>query len=1424
MRISVLSPAGWLLLTLLWLLAAPTAWAQAPTLTTVSPRGALVGEQITLTGTGFTGATGLSLAGTAVTGYTVVSDTQIRFNVPTGASTGLLTVTTAAGTSNGRPLEVGDLRSLAVTGFTGDVVANGTGVTATASTSSTFDAGSDVLHELGYNNGTATAGTGLPAGGFFVGTAASAPGVPYQLADYAGSNSLRLPNTGTGSGTLTLATPTPAVRVYVLAASANGSSTVDVTATFTDNTTQTFAGLSVADWGASGSNPALTGLGRTARASSVISAPAGQPQLYQFELRLSLANATKLLQSLTFAKTSATGVLNVLAVSYLLPPPPPTITGFSPISGPPGTPITVTGTNLGTVQQVRVNGQAGTVTGTPTAGSFTFVVSVGSTSGPLSVGTYGGAASSSGSFTVAAGLYVTALSPARNQRNASASSAVALTFSEALRNDAATRGSLTVFSQQRGGRLTDGSAGGSTTVSGSTLSFDPTTDFQPGETVFSTVTTAARNSAGTLSPAAGHVSQFTVATGGGGRGGLVYASQVALGGSFSISYATDLAVGDVDGDGDPDVVAVANTTTGQVLLNDGSGTFGPGSTVALTGNQRKAELADLDGDGDLDLLVLSLTGETVFVSGTATLSLRLNDGTGTFGGGQDVVLARAFSGLAVGDVDGDGDLDAALWAPPATTYGTCELRICRNTAGTLALGAAQAVSGSGYALALADLDNDGDLDIAATGTAASGPNAGQYLLVLWNGGDASGSNPGTFSNPLLADVGSLQGASCIKAADLDNDGDLDLVLTGNIGGTFLAVNGGDATGANVGTFGPAGGRPGSNGAYGGYLSVGDVDADGDLDMVTAAYGAQNTLNLSRNGGNAAGTNAGQFRGVGSSSTLSGAVRNTFACWLADLDGDGDLDLVAANPEQMGVWLNRTPPLLTTASPNPVARGAALVLTGQYLTGVTSFRLNGVATNTGFTVNSDTQLTLTVPTGGAIGSLTLSLTSPAGTSNTLTVDVVPPATLTAVSPAAELPGLPVELTGTGFTSSTAVSFGGVPAGSMVLNSPTSITAVVPAGALPAGSAPVVVSYAGASSSQPFAALEVYDGGTLGSCGAAVPATASVADGQWHYLLSTSGQVVAAYNYNGTSLGDFALDLLRADPAQPVRQTSSGGKYLDRNWHLTASGGTFAGRTVQLRLYGLATELARLRAADAAATPVALRATQYSGPNEDCQLGNDNFTTGEVRNLAAPATAPGGASWFVSELAVPDHFSEFYLTGSSGPLPVELTSFTAAAEGPAVRLAWATASEKNSARFDIERSADGKAFARIGEQQAQGTQAGPTRYAFLDSTIPPTQQSTRYYRLRLLDQDGTFSYSPVRTVFLTSSLPHSLTVFPNPTHGAATLTGAQPGSTVTVTDALGRPVATATADAAGTAALVLPAGAPAGVYVVRAGTRAVRLTVE
>jgi uncharacterized delta-60 repeat protein len=179
------------------------------------------------------------------------------------------------------------------------------------------------------------------------------------------------------------------------------------------------------------------------------------------------------------------------------------------------------------------------------------------------------------------------------------------------------------------------------------------------------------------------------------------------------------------------------------------------------------------------------------------------------------------------------------------------------------------------------------------------------------------------------------------------------------------------------------------------------------------------------------------------------------------------------------------------------------------------------------------------------------------------------------------------------------------------------------------------------------------------------------------------------------------------------------------------------------------------------------------------------------------------------------------GPATPLPVELTAFTAALRGAAVALAWHTASEKNSARFEVERSRDGRNFERIGTVAAQGTTTRPTDYRFADEH-PSRIAQLLYYRLRQVDRDGSASYSPVQRVAMDAT--PNLSLFPNPASGTATLAGATPGTLVQVLDALGREVATATADAAGSAALVLPRGLTSGLYVVRAGGSALRLTVE
>jgi hypothetical protein len=174
----------------------------------------------------------------------------------------------------------------------------------------------------------------------------------------------------------------------------------------------------------------------------------------------------------------------------------------------------------------------------------------------------------------------------------------------------------------------------------------------------------------------------------------------------------------------------------------------------------------------------------------------------------------------------------------------------------------------------------------------------------------------------------------------------------------------------------------------------------------------------------------------------------------------------------------------------------------------------------------------------------------------------------------------------------------------------------------------------------------------------------------------------------------------------------------------------------------------------------------------------------------------------------------------PLPVTLTSFTAVAQPPGVRVSWGTASEWQSHYFAVERSADGRLFTEIGRLAAAGTSGQPHHYTLLDAQPPA---GVAYYRLRQADLDGSVQYSAVRAVAWPDALS-GLHLYPVPAHHMATLLGAAPGALVQVLDARGRLATTATADAAGTAILALPAGLASGLYLVRAAGQTARLVVE
>jgi uncharacterized repeat protein (TIGR01451 family) len=186
---------------------------------------------------------------------------------------------------------------------------------------------------------------------------------------------------------------------------------------------------------------------------------------------------------------------------------------------------------------------------------------------------------------------------------------------------------------------------------------------------------------------------------------------------------------------------------------------------------------------------------------------------------------------------------------------------------------------------------------------------------------------------------------------------------------------------------------------------------------------------------------------------------------------------------------------------------------------------------------------------------------------------------------------------------------------------------------------------------------------------------------------------------------------------------------------------------------------------------------------------------VSNAAALANNAAAQSYTVSVTTTDAYggVTTVPVTFSLGarPLPVVLTAFTASAVANRdAQLNWNTASEVNSAAFEVERSLDGTTFTKVGLLAAKGTTAAPSAYAFLDKGVASLANGTVYYRLKQVDLDGKFAYSPVRTVAFTKAALASLSLYPNPAQTTTRLDlSALPAASayqVTLLDVTGRAV--------------------------------------
>lgn len=145
------------------------------------------------------------------------------------------------------------------------------------------------------------------------------------------------------------------------------------------------------------------------------------------------------------------------------------------------------------------------------------------------------------------------------------------------------------------------------------------------------------------------------------------------------------------------------------------------------------------------------------------------------------------------------------------------------------------------------------------------------------------------------------------------------------------------------------------------------------------------------------------------------------------------------------------------------------------------------------------------------------------------------------------------------------------------------------------------------------------------------------------------------------------------------------------------------------------------------------------------------------------------------------------GGSVPFPITLTNFSGYNENAVNRLQWTTEAELNADKFVVERSIENQTFEVIGEVSATGNSTSTRNYAFNDRTFA---SNTNYYRLKMLDKDGTFSYS--KTIEIATNKLNVM-IYPNPAQNEVFISGSFPANAkVSISNMLGQEVLKANLD--------------------------------
>lgn len=436
--------------------------------------------------------------------------------------------------------------------------------------------------------------------------------------------------------------------------------------------------------------------------------------------------------------------------------------------------------------------------------------------------------------------------------------------------------------------------------------------------------------------------------------------------------------GDFDGDGDGDLFYFDGNVS--IRDNQGGGTFDQRADIITISSTYDTQLVDLDGDGDLDLM-----------QGGAKVSRSLfNDGSGNFTINQEFP-GEAYQ-LAFGDLDNDSDLDMVVAIEADGEYNGFVI-YTNDGAGNLTF---HSNLGAGYEadqVELADMDEDGDLDIVVREDGVSNDriaihdnqgslnfsitsttgNVNNSRMTIGNidgdtdkdvilseeelGFSTITNNLGAFEpGSTFTPAGSNYRIEDVDLADFDGDGDLDVFASNGYDSptteSYVFLNNGTGTFTDSGQNVATGYTPSS--------FVGDVDGDGDVDVISGGYISYPKLWVNDGSGNFS-----FDHDIPSITTEYSSVN------IGDLDGDGDEDIVVGDYYAgTNIFFN------SATSPNPLeADSSALVsifdtMDGTNWANSTNWKSGDVSSWHGVVLNTagDRVERLELPNNGLVGTL------------------------------------------------------------------------------------------------------------------------------------------------------------------------------------------------------------------------------------------------------------------------------------------------------------------------------------------------------------------------------------------------------------------------------------------------------------------------